>query len=142
MPLNNFTVGKDVQLVIQTQTGPLQLTLTDFGSKPKTTTIHSKPLNGPPIEGYIPDGWDLTLKIDRLDTSADDFWAVYEAAYYAGQNQLAGVIYETISEASGSVSEWQYNGVVIKLDDAGQYSGDKKVEQTFSGFATTRIRVA
>src|ERR1700733_14655986 len=116
MPLNNFTVGKDVQLVIQTQNGPLQLALTDFGSKPKVTTIHSKQLDGTAIEGYIPDGWDLSFKIDRMDTTADDFWAQYEAAYYAGVNQLSGVVYETINEASGSISEWQYNGVVIKLD--------------------------
>jgi hypothetical protein len=142
MPLNNFTVGKDIQLVIQTQNGPLQLALTDFGYKTRATTIHSKQLDGTAIEAYIPDGWDLSFKIDRMDTTADDFWATYEAAYYAGVNQLSGVIYETINEASGNISEWQFNGVVIKLDSGGDFSGDKKVEQTFSGFATQRVRVA
>jgi hypothetical protein len=77
-----------------------------------------------------------------MDTTADDFWAQYEAAYYAGVNQLSGVVYETINEANGSISEWQFNGVVIKLDSAGDFSGDKKVEQSFSGFATQRVRVA
>jgi hypothetical protein len=142
MPVNNFTVGKDVSLVIQLATGPLTLTLTDFGAKVKTTSLESKPLNGIKQHAYIPDGWDLSFKVDRMDTSADDFWANFEAQYYAGVNQVAGVIYETISEADGSVSQWRFPGVVVKLDNAGDYSGDKKVEQTFSGMASKRIRVS
>jgi len=142
MPVNNFTVGKDVSLVIQLATGPLTLTLTDFGAKVKTTTLESKPLNGIKQHAYIPDGWDISFKVDRMDTSADDFWANFEAQYYAGVNQVAGVIYETISESDGSVSQWRFPGVVVKLDNAGDFSGDKKVEQTFSGMASMRIRVS
>jgi hypothetical protein len=142
MPTNNFTTGKDVQLVIQTQNGPLQLSLTKFSAKPKSTTIESKQLDGTKIHAYIPDGWELSFEIDRMDTTADDFWNVYESDYYAGVNQLSGVIYETIKEASGNISEWQFNGVVIKLDNAGDFAGDKKVEQSFSGMATQRVRVA
>jgi hypothetical protein len=141
MPTNNFTTGKDLQLVIQTQQGPLQLGLTDFSAKPKTTTIESKKLDGIKNHAYIPDGWELSFKIDRMDTTADDFWAIYEANYYAGVNQLSGIIYQTLKEADGSVSQWQFNGVVIKLDNAGDYAGDKKVEQPFSGMATQRVRV-
>jgi hypothetical protein len=142
MPTNNYTTGKDVQLVIQTQNGPLQLALTDFNYKARTTTITSTALDGETNEAYIPRGYDLSLKIDRVDTTVDDFWAQYEAAYLAGVNQLPGVIYETISEATGNISEWQFNGVVIKVDGLGDFAGDKKVEQTLSGFAKTRVRVA
>jgi hypothetical protein len=142
MPVNNFTVGKDISLVIQLPTGPLTLTLTDFGAKPKTTSLESKPLNGIKQHAYIPDGWDISFKLDRMDTSADDFWANFEAQYYAGVNQVAGTIYETISEADGSVSQWRFANVVVKLDNAGDYSGDKKVEQSFSGMASQRIRVS
>jgi hypothetical protein len=142
MPTNNYTTGKDIQLVIQTQSGPLQLALTNFSSKARTTTITSTMLDGETNEAYIPRGHDLSFKVDRMDTSVDDFWAQYEAAYYSGVNQLPGVVYETINEADGSISEWQYNGVVIKVDDLGDYAGDKKVEQTLSGFAKSRARVA
>jgi hypothetical protein len=142
MPVNNFTVGKDVSLVIQLPTGPLTLTLTDFGAKPKTTTLESKPLSGIKQHAYIPDGWELSFKLDRLDETADSFWANFEAQYYAGANQLAGTIYETISEADGSVSQWRFANVVVKLDNAGDYSGDKKVEQSFSGMASQRIQVS
>ena len=142
MPVNNFTTGRDVQLVIQLATGPLTLTITDFSAKPKTTTLESKPLSGIKQHAYIPDGWDLSFKIDRMDTSADDFWANFEAQYYAGVNQVAGTIYETIAESNGSVSQWRFTNVVVKLDSAGDYSGDKKVEQSFSGMATLRVRVS
>jgi hypothetical protein len=142
MPVNNFTVGKDVSLVIQLSTGPLTLRLTDFGARVKTTTLESKPLNGIKQHAYIPDGWDLSFKVDRMDTSADDFWANFEAQYYAGANQVAGTIYETISESNGAVSQWRFANVVVKLDNAGNFSGDTKVEQSFSGMASQRIRVS
>jgi len=142
MPVNNFTTGRDVSLVIQLPTGPLTLVLTDFSADPKVTNLESKPLSGIKQHAYIPDGWNISFKVDRMDTAADDFWANFEAQYYAGANQLAGTIYETIAEANGSVSQWRFIGVIVKLDKAGDFSGDKKVEQSFSGMASQRIRVS
>jgi hypothetical protein len=142
MPVNNFTTGRDIALVIQLATGPLTLQLTDFGAKAKTTTLESKTLDGIKQHAYIPDGYDLSFKIDRQDTSADDFWAAFEAQYFGGANQVAGIIYQTIRESDGSVSQWRFTNVVVKLDNLGDYSGDKKVEQSFSGMASQRIRVS
>lgn len=142
MPTNNFSTGKDVTLVIQTQTGALNLQLTDFAAKPKTTTLESKTLNGKKQHAYIPDGYDMSFKVDRMSPDVDNFWASFEAAYYAGLNQLSGVVFETIKESDGSITQWQFNGVVIKVDDLGSWSGDKKVEQSLSGMATERIKVA
>jgi hypothetical protein len=142
MPTNNFSTGKDITLTIQTQAGALQLNLTDFAAKPKTTMLESKNLNGIKQHAYIPDGYDLSFKLDRMDPTVDNFWAAYEAAYYAGFNQLSGMILETIKESDGSISQWQFNGVVIKVDDLGSWSGDKKVEQSLSGLATVRQKVA
>ena len=142
MPTNNFSTGKDITLVVQLPGGALQLNLTDFGYRPKTTTIESKKLDGEKQHAYIPDGYDLSFKVDRMDSSVDDFWAAYEAAYYAGVNQLSGTIYQTIAESDNSVSQWSFIGVVVKVDDLGSWSGDKKVEQSLSGMATQRIKVA
>jgi hypothetical protein len=142
MPTNNFSTGKDVTIVIQTANGPLQLELTDFDYKPKTSTLESKNLRGKKLHAYIPDGYDLSFKVDRMNSVVDDFWAAFEAIYYAGVNQLAGTIYQTIREANGSISQWQFNGVVIKVDNLGAWAGDKKVEQSLSGMATERVKVA
>jgi hypothetical protein len=143
MPINNFSIGKDVSLVITTPNGPLTLNgITDFSAKPATETLKSKTLDGTTRHGYIPNGWEISLKMDRLDTSADDYWNLFEAAYFAGGNQASGTIFETIREADGSISQWTYTGVVLKLDSHGDYSADKKVEQSLSGMATTRVRVS
>src|ERR1700761_1323633 len=142
MPTGNFSTGKDLSLIIQTDQGPLQIQLTDFNAKPKTGSIESTQITGETLHAYTPRGWDLSFKLDRFDTTVDDFWAIFEANYYAGVNQIPGTIYQTIKEADGSISQWQFNKVVIKVDDPGSYAGDKKVDQSLSGFATQRVRVA
>lgn len=143
MPINNFSIGKDVSLVFAGPNGPITINgITDFSAKPTTETLKSKTLDGTTRHGYIPNGWELSFKLDRLDTSADDLWAAFELAYFAGGNQSSGTIQEIIQEANGSISIWQYIGVVLKLDSHGDYSADKKVEQSLSGMATTRERLA
>jgi hypothetical protein len=141
MPTGRFTTGKDQQLVIQTPLGSLQIQLTDFTANPKVGTLESTQMNGKTIHAYTPRGWDLSFKFDRFDNTADDYWAAFEAQYYAGVDQLPGTIFQTIRENDGSVSSYQFNGVVIKLDKAGDYAGDKKVDQSFSGMATERLKV-
>jgi hypothetical protein len=143
MPVNNFTVGRDVSLVINTPNGQLTIPgITDFTADPMTTELKSKPLSGIPQFGYVPDGWKISLKLDRMNRTIDNFWAAFEAAYYAGSNQVAGTINETISELDGSVSQWRYTGVVLKLEKAGDFSGDKKVEQSLTGLASQKIQVS
>jgi hypothetical protein len=143
MPVNNFTVGKDVSIVIQTPTGALTIPgLTDFSADPVFTDLKSKPLNGIPIFGYIPDGWKLSFKWDRTSPVVDQYFAQLEATYFAGGNQLGGTVYETITEADGSLTQWRYVGAVFKLDKAGDFSGDKKVEQSFSGMASAKVQVS
>jgi len=142
MPVNGFTVGRDIALVIQTAGGPLQVNITDFSADPMFTELKSKPLSGVPVFGIIPDGWKVSFKIDRQGPVLDNYFAAAEAGYYNGQSQPAGTIYETISEPDGSVSQWRYTGVVLKLDKAGDFSGDKKTEQSVSGMAATKVKVS
>jgi hypothetical protein len=143
MPANDFTVGRDVSLVINGPNGQITLNgITDFSAKPMTTSLKSKPLNGIPQFAYIPDGWELSFKLDRLDRSVDDLWAAFEAGYYNGDNQPAGTVNESIQEKNGAISKWRYTGFVMKLDNPGDFSGDKKVEQSLSGMASQKIRVA
>src|SRR5271163_3909762 len=142
MPVNNFTVGKDVSLVVQTPTGALTVALTDFSADPVYADLKSKPLSGVPIFGYIPDGWKLSFKLDRQDSTVDSYFAALEAAYYNGTNRLSGPVYKTITETNGSLTQWRYTGVVLKLDKPGDFSGDKKVEQSFSGMASRKVQVS
>ena len=47
-----------------------------------------------------------------------------------------------VREADGSVTQWRYVGVSLSYDDAGEFAGDKKVDQTVSFMAERRLRVA
>ncbi len=143
MPVNGFSVGKDVSLVIKLSSGTLTLAgLTSFSRKPSVTKISSKLITGLRKTGTIPDGWQGSFKLDRFDSTVDDFWAAFEAGYFNGDNQPSGTIYETIKEASGAITKWRYEDVTLSFDDAGDFAGDKRVEQTISFEASRRKKVA
>jgi hypothetical protein len=143
MPVNGFSVGKDVSLSLTNPSGTFPTVgVTSFTAKPMFTDLKSKRLDGLTYFGEIPDGWTGTFKFDRLNPAIDNFFATLEAAYYAGQNNPSGTIQEVIAEADGSTTTWQYNGVVLKLDDAGDWKGDARVEQTITFNATTKIKVS
>jgi len=77
-----------------------------------------------------------------MNPIVDNYFATLESQYYAGANQLPGTIYETISEPDGSLTQWRYTGVVLKLEKAGEFSGDKKVEQSVSFMASQKVKVS
>jgi len=143
MPLNGFTVGRDVSTNIQTPSGALTLGgLTKFTSKPETTDKKVKLLNGRTKHLIFPDGWVGSFECERQDSTIDDFIAAQEANYYAGQNLLPSTITETINEVSGAVTQYQYVGVIFKLEDAGDFAGDETVKQKLTFMAETRIKLA
>lgn len=142
MPMNNFSVGKDVTLTVVTSYGTLKFAgLTDFTADPMTTDLKSKKLDGTPIFGFIPDGWKGSFKLDRVDPTVDNYWAQVEADYFAGKNVQAGTISEIITEADGSITQWRYDGVILRLDKGGDWGGDRKVEQTITFEAAHKIKV-
>ena len=143
MPVSGFSVGKDVSLSLTNPSGTFPTVgVTSFTAKPMFTDLKSKRLDGQTYFGEIPDGWTGTFKLDRLNPSVDTFFATLEAAYYAGQNTPAGTIQEVILEADGTTTTWSYTGVVLKLEDSGDWKGDARVEQTVAFNATTKVKVS
>lgn len=143
MPVNNFSVGKDVSLDIIGPNGPIRFNLiTNFDAKQDTSEVKVKGLDGITRPVVFYDGWSGTFSLERQDSSMDDYFAQLEAQYYAGVNQVSLTIMETITEVSGAVSQYRYTGVILKYDDAGSWSGDKTVSQKFSFMASRRLKVA
>ena len=143
MPVNSFTVGRDVALTIVTPSGPLNLALiTSFQAAPSYADVKVKGIDGITRHARFHDGWGGSLMIERQDSTVDDYFAQLEANYYAGVNEQPATITETITEASGAVSQYRYLQVLLKLDDAGTFAGDSTVKQKLSFVAARRVKVS
>lgn len=130
----DFNHGRDLSLdFIGPNNTPVSIAiLTDFDSKQDMTAIKSAGIDGVTRHFHIPDGWSGSLKLDRASRSVDDLVATLEAQYYAGGTSSPLSIVETIREVDGTISQWRYEGVRIKLDDAGKWRKDAKTEQSLS----------
>lgn len=143
MPINGFSVGRDVTLTIVTASGPLNLSLvTGFQSAPTIAEVKVKGLDGITRHVRMPDGWTGSFNVERQDSTVDDYFAQLEANYYAGINEQPATITETITEVNGSVSQYRYLNVLLKLDDAGSWAGDQTVKQKLSFVAARRNKIA
>ena len=143
MPVSGFTVGRDLALVINTASGTLRLSLmTNFDAKP--TVVDGKVLGMDGVVRHIihHQGHTGSITIERQDSTLDDFWCQQEEDYYTGFNNAEGYISETITEANGTVSQYRYTGVVLKLTDSGKYSGDKTVQQSLEFMASRKKKVS
>lgn len=143
MPLNDFSVGRDVTLGIDTSTGPLVISLiTGFNSKQDVIKKRIKGLDGKARPVTFPDGWSGRFEVEREDATLDTFFAKLEANYYAGEDAPTITITETITEPDGSVSQFQYTQCVLTLSDAGDWKGDDTVKQTLEFEAVQRIQLS
>ena len=143
MPLNGFSVGRDISLDIIGPSGPLRFNqVTGFDSKPDTTDQKIKGLDGITRHLRFPDGWSGSFSLERQDSTVDDYFAQVEANYYAGRNEQPITITETIREANGSISQYRYLQVLLKLDSAGSWAGDKSVPQKISFVAARRVKIS
>jgi len=143
MPLNSFSVGRDLSLDIIGQQGPLRFNLiTEFQSKPDVTDVKVKGLDGITRHARFPDGWSGSFSIERQDSTLDDYFSQLEANYYAGLNELPVTITETISEVSGSISQYRYMQVLLTLEDAGTWKGDATVKQKVKFVSARRMKVS
>jgi hypothetical protein len=143
MPVNGYTVGKDVTLTIVTPNGVMNLDkITGFRSKQDVITEKRKPLNG--ITDYLRffDAWSGSFTLERTDSTLDDYFAALEAGFYAGLTEGPVSITETIQEVSGALSQFRYTRALLSYDDAGEFAGDKTVMQSLSFVSGRRIKIA
>ncbi len=145
MSQQNFSLGRDTQqITINTPFGILAPSLiTDFWAKPETNLKKSKGLLTGVINPVLTqEGYTGGLELDRQNAAVDAFFAAYEAAYYAGQNIGYSTILHSIQEANGTLSQFQFVGVVLMLEDAGHWKSDEIVRQKLGFFAQQRVRLA
>lgn len=142
MPMNGFSVGRDVSLDVIGPNGPLRFSLiTKFKSKTETTDQKIKGLDGITRHLRFPEGWSGGFDLERQDSVLDDYFATLEANYYAGLNEQPLTMTETIGEVNGSVSQYRYEQVLLSLEDAGEWEGNKSVKQSLKFVAARRVKV-
>ena len=143
MPVNQFSIGRDITLDIVASDGPKRFGLiTGWSAKQETTDIRVKGLDGNVRHMYLPDGWSGSLEFERQDAELEKFFASLEDAYYQGENLGTMTLTETISEPNGTVSQYRYEGCQMKLDDAGDWKGDASIKQRVSWMAARRKRIS
>jgi hypothetical protein len=142
MASNNFSVGRDCQLVVMGPYGRVDLThVTGFESRQLTASVRIDRIDGVQMGAELPKGWEGLFELERGSSAVDDFIARVEDAYHAGSSVPAGSLYQYVTEADGSVSTYQFDGVVFKLAQAGSWRGDASVKQKLEFFASRRRRV-
>jgi hypothetical protein len=142
MALNNFSVGRDCQLVVMGPSGRVDLThVTAFESRQITQSVRVDRLDGSQIAAELPKGWEGNFEVERGNSAVDDFIAAAEAQFYAGNRLPMGTLYQYVAETDGSTSTYQYDSVVFKLSSAGQWKGDASVKQKLEFFASRRQRI-
>ena len=142
MASQTFNIGFDAQLVLVGPFGRVDLShVKEWDTKQMTKEIKVTPLNGPPIFREIPDGWEFSFKIERNNNAADDLINRIETAYYNGASLQASTLYAYYAETDGSTSSYEYQGVALKLNNAGSWKQESAVEMVLEGKASRRIRV-
>ena len=145
MPFAVFNVGRDVSVSFTHPLTGAPITwglVTEFQSRPETKQIESTPLSAPPVFADPPHGWTGSFTVDRVDNTVDNAFGAVEQAYWAGMTIPSASIVESIQERNGSVSTYQYVGVSLKLDDAGNKTSQNKITMRISFKASQRNTVA
>ncbi|PHV13709.1 hypothetical protein CSQ90_27065 [Janthinobacterium sp. BJB303] len=143
MPLNGYSVGRDLSLDIIGPNGPVNLNqIVGFTAKPDVTDKKIKGLDGITRHLRFPDGWSGSFDLERQNNVVDDYFSTLEANYYAGLNESPATITETIQEVDGSVSQYRFLQVLLTLEDAGSFKGDDTVHQKVRFVAARRVKVS
>jgi hypothetical protein len=142
MSTTMFSVGRDCQLVLIGPAGRVDLThVTGFEARQVTQPLRVDRLDGQMMAVELPKGWDGSFDVERGNSAVDDFIAAAETQFLTSGPVPNGTLYQYVTETDGSTSTYQYDGVVFKLANAGQWRGDSAVKQRLEFFAARRQRV-
>lgn len=142
MPANTFSTGRDTQLVIIGPAGRVDLShVTGFETQQLTHPIRIDRLDGVHMAAELPKGWEGHFELERGNSVVDDFIAALEQAWFGGGQLPAATLYQYVTEPNGSVSTYQFTGVVFRFSQAGTWRGDASVKQKLEFYASRRQRI-
>jgi hypothetical protein len=141
--VNQFNIGRDYTLTINSLTGPLNFNIfVQFDVKPQYADVKVAGIDGITRSRHLPNGHTGSLMYDRADSNVTDYFAAQEANFFAGFPPDQIVITETVTEANGSLTQYQYTQVDLWLEDAGTIQGLNKIEQKMSFYAARKVKIS
>ena len=147
MPVNTgfgtMSIGRDIAVDVILPSGQhMQIAnITNFDRKPKNKKLESAGLDGLHRMATIPQGWTLSMDVDRMDRALDDFFTGIEEQYYNGETVQNVTVTETIQEPDGTISQFRYEGVSLHFEDAGAWKADEFVKMKLGGEASRRRKI-
>jgi hypothetical protein len=143
--INNMTVGKDYSLAYYDADTQTIVDLGDVQNVNITAGKHeikSQPYNDVPRFGYIPDGYKFSFTMIRTGPALEEFQLAANTRFNAGNASKAGYLNETVTNPDGSVSRYQYTGVVFWVDAVGEISREKPVSMRAEGYASDKVKLS
>lgn len=132
MPIGNKTIGQDIRVVINTINGILNITpdlVGEFTFEPVSDWKDWLPVSGFQENAVLPKSYQGTISLIRKSPVVEQFWLQFVNGYYQGNSVQLSTILQTIKEADGSVTQYQYSGAIFRMTDFGSYKGDEFVMQ-------------
>jgi hypothetical protein len=144
MPMNDFSVGRDIAIDLfdanTKQIVSFQIR-TGFEARQLTTEVKIKGLDGTTRFAYLPDGYQGTIDFERAGPELETYILSIEAQYFAGQNVQPNQITETIQEPDGTITQYRYTGVMVRLPESGAWKGDSSIKQRLEWCASRKVPV-
>lgn len=145
MSQNGMSVGQDYTLAYyDTDTNSI-VELDDIQNvriTPMKHDIKSMPYNKPPKYGFIPDGYSLTFTILRTGPEVENFSLGQVTRFNQGKPSRGGYFNETVAEADGSTSKYQYTDFVFWVTEIGEISREAIIKMAAVGMASEKIQIA
>jgi hypothetical protein len=142
MPANGLSTGIDHKLVFVDINGVEQFVIIEnFTAKEDAVVGKEIAIDGTVRHPKFHEGWSGSFTLQRSSNFQDNYFALQEASYYQGVDQLPIVINETITETSGILSQYQYTNVVLTFESAGNWSGTEIVKQNITFMASRRLEL-
>ena len=148
MPIQNslgaFSIGRDCQVVVMHPLAPggrIDLpNVTNFDVKPKAKQISSERLDGNVIQASLPNGYTVTMNIDRAGSVLNDLQALIDAAFHFNGAVYGATVFQYVTEPSGATSVYQLSDCSFEITDLGANAADGVVKQTLSMMANRYMK--
>lgn len=139
MAADGLASGIDNKISMSDANGIQRFQLIESFTLKEDATIDKKiAMDGTVRHPKFHQGWSGSFMIQREGDFTDAYFASQEANYYLGSDQIPITITQTITEANGTVSQYQLTGVVLTFENAGNYSGTEIVMLSVSFMAARR----